>query len=114
MDGEEVMLTLADRKCGQVEELACDLVLLGTGFSPAMPLLIQGLGRSLGLQQIATTREYMLATDGPAVCYLQGVNEATHGIADSLLSVLANRSSEIATDIIARHDADQQVAAATR
>jgi L-ornithine N5-monooxygenase len=114
LDGDDVILTLADRKSGQAEELACDLVLLGTGFSPAMPALIQGLGRSLGLQQIATTREYMLATDGTGVCYLQGVNEATHGIADSLLSVLADRSSEIATDIIARYKAGQQVAAAAR
>jgi L-ornithine N5-oxygenase len=113
MDGTEVTLTLTDRKCGETEELACDLVLLGTGFSPTMPTLIQGLGTSLGLQQIATTREYMLATDGPAVCYLQGVNEATHGIADSLLSVLAHRASEIATHIIARYQAGQQVAAAT-
>jgi len=113
MEGDDVTLTLADRKCGRAEELACDLVLLGTGFSPAMPALIQTLGKSLGLQQIATTREYMLATDGTAVCYLQGVNEATHGIADSLLSVLADRSAEIAADIIARYRAGQQVAAVT-
>jgi L-ornithine N5-oxygenase len=111
---DDVVLTLTDRKSGCREELRCDLVLLGTGFSPTMPALIQQLGESLELEHIATTREYVLAVRGPAVCYLQGVNEATHGIADSLLSVLADRSSEIATDIIARHDADQQVAAATR
>jgi L-ornithine N5-oxygenase len=111
---DDVVLTLTDRKSGCREELRCDLVLLGTGFSPTMPALIQQLGESLELEHIATTREYVLAVRGPAVCYLQGVNEATHGIADSLLSVLADRSSEIATDIIARHDADQQVTAATR
>jgi L-ornithine N5-oxygenase len=111
---DDVVLTLTDRKSGRCEELRCDLALLGTGFSPAMPALIQQLGESLGLEHIATTREYMLAVGGPALCYLQGVNEATHGIADSLLSVLADRSSEIATDIIARYDADRQVAAAAR
>jgi L-ornithine N5-oxygenase len=37
-----------------------------------------------------------------AGCYLQGVNEATHGIADSLLSVLAARSGEIVADLSAR------------
>ena len=40
-----------------------------------------------------------------AAVYLQGVNEATHGIADSLLSVLAARSAEITGDILA-HRAD--------
>lgn len=40
--------------------------------------------------------------NGPAAaaCYLQGVNEATHGIADSLMSVLAYRASEIADDVL--------------
>jgi len=34
--------------------------------------------------------------------YLQGVNEATHGIADSLISVLARRSQDIVNDLLAR------------
>ena len=46
----------------------------------------------------------------PAGCYLQGVNEATHGIADSLLSVLAARSEEIVTDLLAHQQSHQLVA----
>jgi L-ornithine N5-oxygenase len=37
--------------------------------------------------------------------YLQGVNEQTHGIADSLLSVLAHRSQEIVADLLERRSA---------
>jgi len=49
------------------------------------------------------TRQYRLKLGEPsdAGCYLQGVNEATHGIADSLLSVLGNRAAAITEDIIA-------------
>jgi L-ornithine N5-oxygenase len=36
-----------------------------------------------------------------AACYLQGVNEATHGIADSLLSVAAHRAADITADLLA-------------
>ncbi len=32
--------------------------------------------------------------------YLQGVNEQTHGIADSLISVLAHRSQDIVDDLL--------------
>ena len=44
-----------------------------------------------------------------AACYLQGMNEATHGIADSLLSVLAHRSQEITADLLA-HRAERLAA----
>jgi L-ornithine N5-oxygenase len=46
-----------------------------------------------------------------AGCYLQGVNEATHGIADSLLSLLAIRSEEIVSDLLAHRQSHQLVAA---
>jgi L-ornithine N5-oxygenase len=102
LDGDEVLLELTDRKTGKVGELRCDLVLLGTGFVSEMPALIRRLGAELGLDEVAVTRNYRLITDGPstAACYLQGVNEATHGIADSLLSVLAVRAAEITNDIL--------------
>jgi len=48
------------------------------------------------------TRRYRIALPeaSPAGCYLQGVNEATHGIGDSLLSVLARRAQDIVQDIL--------------
>jgi L-ornithine N5-oxygenase len=99
----DVVLELTDRKTGTVSELRADLVVLGTGFDREMPTLIRGLGRSLGISQIQVSRQYRLTLEEPcgAACYLQGVNEATHGIADSLLSVIACRAGEIVQDILA-------------
>ncbi|MGH3679428.1 MAG: lysine N(6)-hydroxylase/L-ornithine N(5)-oxygenase family protein [Natronosporangium sp.] len=101
-DGEETVLELTDRKSGTVRELRCDLVCLGTGFVREMPTLIRRLAGSLGLDRVLVNRQYRLIVDGPATaaCYLQGVNEATHGIADSLLSVLAPRAADITRDIL--------------
>ena len=101
----EVRLELTNRRTGAVSDLHCDLVLLGTGFAREMPWLIRDLARSLGLAQIEVTRRYRLIT-GPATaaCYLQGVNEATHGIADSLLSVLAHRAEDLTLDILEHRD----------
>jgi L-ornithine N5-oxygenase len=102
-DGDEVVLELTDRKTGTVSELRRDLVLLGTGFVREMPRLVRGLGASIGLDRIEVNRHYRLNLGEPsnAACYLQGVNEATHGIADSLLSVLGTRGGEITQDILA-------------
>ncbi len=102
-DGDDIVLTLTDRRTSATRELRCDLVLLGTGFVREMPRMVRALGGALGLDRIAVTRNYRLETgrQGAAACYLQGVNEATHGIADSLLSVLAARSAEITEDILA-------------
>jgi len=99
-----LVLTLADRRTGSVSTVGCDRVLLGTGFAREMPRLVRELAAGLGLGHVAVTRSYRLITGEPsaAACYLQGVNEATHGIADSLLSVLARRAEEITLDLLAR------------
>lgn len=100
-DGEMV-LELTDWRTGAVRELVTDLVLLGTGFSPAMPAMVRHLAGELGLADVAVTRDYRLIVNRPstAACYLQGVNEATHGIADSLLSILAHRANDIVEDLL--------------
>jgi L-ornithine N5-oxygenase len=100
---DEVVLELTDRRTGAVTELRRDLVFLGTGFAWQTPRLIRRLADAIGLDRVAVTRRYQLVLDEPATaaCYLQGVNEATHGIADSLLSVLAHRAEEITLDIVA-------------
>jgi L-ornithine N5-oxygenase len=79
-----------------------DLVFLGTGFDWRPPRLIQGLAQAIGLTSVEVTRGYRLVIDEPAegACYLQGINEATHGIGDSLLSVLAHRARDITLDIL--------------
>jgi L-ornithine N5-oxygenase len=102
MDGDEIVLALVDRKTGRTEEVRCDVVMLGTGFSRQMPGLIRGVADAVGVDEVAVTRHYrmQLPEHSAATCHLQGVNEATHGIADSLLSVLAVRSAEILHDIL--------------
>jgi L-ornithine N5-oxygenase len=101
-DGEAVV-EVTDRRTGEVTALGVDLVLLGTGFVREMPRMVRALAASLGLERTVVDRAYRLDIgDGSeAACYLQGVNEATHGIADSLLSVLAARAADITGDILA-------------
>jgi L-ornithine N5-oxygenase len=102
VDGE-VVLTLADRKSGACRELRCDVVLLGTGFVRDMPKLVRDLAGALAVDEVSVNRSYRvdLPPTVRAGCYLQGVNESTHGIADSLLSVLATRTEEIVHDLLA-------------
>jgi L-ornithine N5-monooxygenase len=102
MVDDEVVLTLNNRMRGGRDELRCDLVLLGTGFEPRMPSLIRDLADSCGIGDVRVSRNYRMITppDIAAGCYLQGTNEATHGMADSLISVLAVRAGEIVNDLL--------------
>jgi L-ornithine N5-oxygenase len=67
-----------------------------------MPWLVRNIADSVGLTEVEVDRNYRmrLPSHVQAGCYLQGMNEATHGIADSLLSVLAIRSQEIVQDML--------------
>ncbi|MGW4650151.1 lysine N(6)-hydroxylase/L-ornithine N(5)-oxygenase family protein [Kitasatospora sp. NPDC004289] len=103
-DGE-VVLELRDRRTGKVEPLRCDLVLLGTGYDQRMPAMVRQLAGRLGVEEVEVNRRYRVELGtgaGRGGLYLQGFNEATHGISDSLLSVLAQRSHEITTDLLDR------------
>jgi L-ornithine N5-monooxygenase len=110
LNGDDVVLTLASRHTGELTELRCDTVLLGTGFEPGMPWLVRELAASVGLEEVRVDRLYglELPKGSTATCHLQGVNEATHGIADSLLSVLGARAGEIATDLLSARSARAQ------
>lgn len=105
---DEVVLGLTDTRTGAVSTLARDLVFLGTGYRREMPGLIAKLGAALGLERMDVSRQYRLVTGDPsdAACYLQGVNESTHGIADSLLSIAAHRAADITADILAHRGAE--------
>lgn len=104
-DGGGVVLDLADRTTGDVARTPFDLVFLGTGFDRRMPGLIRDIGHELGLREseITVNRAYRLELGEPAeaACYVQGVNEATHGVGDSLFSVLAVRAADTVRDILA-------------
>jgi L-ornithine N5-oxygenase len=100
----EVRLELRDQRTGRSEHMACDLVLLGTGYEKGMPGLAREVAAALGCGELRLTRNYRVALErsGEGAAYLLGVNEETHGMADSLLSVLAHRSEEIVNDMLAR------------
>ena len=103
LEGDELVLTLTDRLTRQPGEYRYDRVMLGTGFCKEMPTLIADLAIKLGIDDATVDRNYRLVMPpSDAGCYLQGVNEATHGIADSLLSVAAVRAGEIVADILRR------------
>jgi L-ornithine N5-oxygenase len=114
LDGDEIVLTLLDRSHGGCNELRCDAVMLGTGFVREMPRAVRDLAAAACLDEVRVTRHYRLdlPESSTAACYLQGVNEATHGIADSLLSVLATRSEEIVQDLVSRRRRAPQAALA--
>ncbi|MDT4987233.1 MAG: L-ornithine N5-monooxygenase, partial [Micromonosporaceae bacterium] len=101
-EGDEIALELTDWRTGATQQLRTDIILLGTGFSAEMPKLVRQVAGSVGMANVAVTRDYRLVIDRPstAACYLHGVNEATHGIADSLLALLAHRANDILQDII--------------
>ena len=95
-----------DRMSGKVEPLACDLVLVGTGYEPGVPRLIRYLAERVGIADLQVSRRYRLDLGRSAYCavYLQGVDEQTLGIADSLISVLAHRFQDIVYDLLDRRD----------
>jgi L-ornithine N5-oxygenase len=98
-----VLLELVDRVTGEVSRLERDLVFLGTGFSRGMPWLVRQLMAELGMANPLVSRHYRLLLDGPAeaACYLQGMNEDSHGVGDSLFSVIADRTAATVRDILA-------------
>ena len=102
VENDEVVLTLVDRKTGEHVEYRCDVLLLGTGFDRRMPGIVRDMADSIGLDRITVNRNYRmkLPPSFTSTCHLQGVNEATHGIADSLLSVLAARAEDIVADVL--------------
>jgi len=104
IDGDEMVLDLRNRISGEVEPLRCDVVLLGTGYDSRMPAMVRDLGAHVGLDDISVSRCYRVDLGGSARggLYLQGVNEETHGIADSLISVLAHRAQDILADLLTR------------
>jgi L-ornithine N5-oxygenase len=100
-----VALTAVDRTTDAKDELWFSTVLLGTGFEQRPPRLVRAVAASLGLVHVSVDRRYRVPCT-PSL-YLQGINERTHGISDSLLSVVGNRAGEIVADILARDGKDE-------
>jgi L-ornithine N5-oxygenase len=102
--GGRIELTLRDRLSGQARAEQFDALVLATGYRRDTHVeLLEGLAPHLGdaLTQGNVERDYRLATPvtfKPRI-YLQGCCEDSHGLSDTLLSVLALRSDEIAASL---------------
>ncbi|OAP63709.1 hypothetical protein AYL99_02936 [Fonsecaea erecta] len=93
------------------EKLSVDVVVLATGYRRDahvdMLKACQGINSSLD-GQWQPGRDYGLKLDRASVqdgigLWLQGCNEATHGLSDTLLSILSTRSGELVDSIFGTH-----------
>jgi len=102
--GGQIELTLRDRLSGHARAEQFDALVLATGYRRDTHLaLLEGLAPQLGeaLAQGNVERDYRLATPAsfkPRI-YLQGCCEDSHGLSDTLLSVLALRADEIVASL---------------
>lgn len=101
INGENIELLLEDKLAGEHRTEAFDLVILATGYKRDVhEKALSGLSEYLGDYQV--DRHYRLQTPDnflPGI-YLQGYCEESHGLSDTLLSVLAVRSEEILNSIL--------------
>ncbi|MDR3399454.1 MAG: SidA/IucD/PvdA family monooxygenase [Pandoraea sp.] len=102
-DGERVTLHMHERLTGRAVTQHYDAVVLATGYERRThEHLLAGV--QPWLDGFEGERDYRLRTHAsfqPGI-YLQGYCEPTHGLSDTLLSILATRSAEIATSLLAR------------
>ncbi|MFI2207316.1 lysine N(6)-hydroxylase/L-ornithine N(5)-oxygenase family protein [Streptomyces sp. NPDC020192] len=112
--GDSVAVRVEFLPTGELTDLDADLVVYATGYESADPAdLLGGVADALRRDetgQLLIGRDYRLSTTGDVRCgiYVQGATEASHGIASTLLSMVAVRAGEIAQSIIGgRRDPDR-------
>lgn len=102
-DGKTVQMTLRDKDTGveQVEEY--DGVVLATGYNrDGHERLLAPMGDWLSVQGIERCYRLPMAEGCHANVFLQGCCEETHGLSDTLLSILAVRSQEVVDALLRR------------
>jgi L-ornithine N5-monooxygenase len=106
-----ITLSVRDMASGMCRDTAYDAVVLATGYERDNGgRLLEGV--SDYLPGLVVERNYCLkaSADFAPRIYMQGYSEATHGLSDTLLSVLAIRAEEIANALLASADARQSAA----
>ncbi|KAL2369821.1 L-ornithine 5-monooxygenase [Blastomyces gilchristii SLH14081] len=113
LPNNQVELRLKDTQSGQVESSGevYDLVVLATGYkrnpiATMLKPLVQIVEAPANGDKFQTDRDYRLRfhqgkIKRDAGIWLQGCCESSHGLSDSLLSILAVRSSELLDSILA-------------
>ena len=106
-----ITLNVRDMAARTSRSTPYDAIVLATGYERDNGgRLLEGL--SDYLPGLSVERNYRLkaTSDFAPAIYMQGYSEATHGLSDTLLSVLAIRAEEIASALIAGADARQSAA----
>lgn len=101
-DSDAVHLTLRNVATGETSLHGYDAVVLATGYERQQHRqLLAPLAEYLGDYEVE--RDYRLKTDPrcKASIYMQGFCEASHGLSDTLLSILPIRADEIAASVYA-------------
>jgi len=96
-DAQGVELTLRDVATGEVERCHYDAVILATGYErTSHRRLLAPLAEYLG--DFRVDRNYRVRATAPfeAGVFVQGFCQSTHGLSDTLLSVLPVRAAEVA------------------
>ena len=102
-DGQGIKLILRNTANGDLAEQHYDAVILATGYERQMHRhLLAPLAEYLG--DFEVDRDYRIVTDPrcKAGIYMQGFSQASHGLSDTLLSVLPIRAEEISASLYAR------------
>lgn len=93
------------------ESIYVDAVVLATGYTyPNPPRVLDSLKNYLQINESTgnafVNRHYRVSTDSrlKAGIYVQGCNESTHGLSDTLLSILPIRAEEILNHLLASHE----------
>lgn len=102
-DGRTIELALLDFATGEVEHRGYDLAILATGYErTSHHKLLEALAEYLG--DFAVDRSYRLLADERlrVPVFVQGFCQASHGLSDTLLSVLPIRAEEVGNALYER------------
>jgi L-ornithine N5-oxygenase len=102
-----VQIFSEDNRTGAISVIVADTVILATGYAyPNPPKVLTGIAEHLiydeDHRRPLVDRNYKALTKASSrfCIYLQGCNEPTHGLGDTLLSNLSIRAAEILADIL--------------
>ncbi|MCA8276391.1 lysine N(6)-hydroxylase/L-ornithine N(5)-oxygenase family protein [Burkholderia sp. AU30280] len=100
--GNKIALSWNDKVSNTDHQEEFDLVILATGYENRMPTLLNSVVQSQNGGAPTISRAYKLGIQTTKDCsvHVQGISEASHGISDTLLSVISTRARRILLDIL--------------
>lgn len=111
--GNGLTFSLRDAVTGVTTDEGFDAAILATGYHhDGHRRLLEGLGADLGTCEVDRFYRVKTPASYTSRIYLQGCNEDSHGLSDTLLSILPLRAAEIVGDILSDTVAKQPLASA--